>query len=63
MDKIKFIDDMHDDTEDSFKIEKDYKGRLYIRVYQERYSGITSVYLSEGDIRQIYAKLEDLNNA
>lgn len=59
--KVKFIDEMHEGTDDGFEIEKDYKGRLFVNVYQEFNTGVVrKIYLSEGDIRQIYAKLEEI---
>lgn len=56
--KHKFIDPMHENTEDGFVIETDYKGRKFVRVFQEMASGeLRNIYLSPNDIKQIHAHL------
>lgn len=50
---IKFSDSLHESTEDGFKIEF-YRGKIFIRIYQEMDSGIVrETYLSLSDIQQI----------
>jgi hypothetical protein len=57
---IKFKDDMHKDTEDGFKIETNYKGQHFIRIYQEMDSGVVrTIYLSHDDLKQINTNLID----
>jgi hypothetical protein len=49
---------MHNGTEDYFKIEEDYKGRKFVRIYQEMDSGIVrDFFLSLQDIKQIMKEL------
>lgn len=55
---LRFKDEMHEGTEDKFELEHDYKGRTYVRITQETFSGMTEVYLSYKDIEQIYNQIK-----
>lgn len=55
---IPFKDSMHDDTADGFKFEKNFKGEVAVRIYQEFDTGeVKEIYLSHDDIKQMNAEL------